>query len=508
MLLRFGKTSPASDPRWPSVRAAAAGLPAAVKVLVFCFFGVFFGLASAVLPWQFVVAILGLPIVIFLAFSMPLAAFLLSLLLMFGLVPEFILASIPLAGARLRPPELLLMLVLVAISLRAWAIHDWRFLQPLRALWLPLSLLVAGLAGGFVYGKVILRNELALADARQFIGWCSLPVALWMSVHRQKWFERVILLLSLASATVMLLQFTTGVQFIYGFRGAESLSREYSDVVRSAIGGGLFLLAYSAYLLYLRSCSDARHRWWYLLGTLVLVGGLVVSMNRAVWAGFALGGLFVILFRPRGSRSQMPSLLGIVLMLSLMAGLTYTIKPRLFEAVLDRALSVAEEGQRGSSLGFRFEENRQATAALSRSPVLGVGMGGEYKRAFRQVEKSGSFDTETSFIHNGYLALWLKLGIAGVAFCLALAVGLTLMYLKTARHDRGPQASESRVRAFAGLACVICFYVSALTSPDFSSLGQLAALGIVITPILLAWASVRSVAVGGVPGGLAARQPV
>lgn len=459
--------APANGGRAASILVALVGL----------FFAVFFGLASAVLPWQFIVGLLGLPVLLLVGAAMPTVLFVAALLLLFGIMPEFIMAALPLGGATLRPAELVLIFCFVVVLARV--LLNGIDLKPLlRPLAWPLAILVCGFLLGMVKGKVLSNNTLALADARQYVGWLALPVGLWFGIKHPGRLQRIIIGVALLAATLMILQLGLGVQLIFGFRGAEYLSKDFSDVTRSAIGGGLFFLGFAAYRLFLHACDGDRWRWTALLGSLIAIGGIVASFNRAIWAGFVVGALLLLVFKPRTRYSTFAPFIVLFTFVCIGVAGLLAAKPRAADALIERVASIKDEGRRGSSLGFRFDENQQALEALRRSPITGVGMGGEYKRVYRQLSTAGSFDTEIAFIHNGFLSLWLKLGVFG----LLLPAALLLWGVKLARR-----ASDGhRLNASAGLATLILLLVSMLTSADLSTSSGTAAVGSVLALMLLA----------------------
>lgn len=458
----------------PGSRINAAAL---VVPLVGLILAVIFGLASAVLPWQFLVGILGLPVLLVVGAAMPTMLFVAALLLLFGIMPEFIMAALPLGGATLRPAELVLIFCFVAVLARV-LLSRMDLLTRLKPVRWPLAVLICGFVLGLVKGKLLSSNALALADARQYVGWLALPIGLWFTIAHPGRLQRIVIGIALLASALMIVQFGLGVQLIFGFRGAEQLSKDFNDVTRSAIGGGLFFLGYAAYRLFLHACDGQRWRWVALAGCLLAVGGIVASFNRAIWAGFAVGALVLLIMKPRTRHSAvLPFVILFTFFCFGVAGLFVT-KPRAADAIVERIASVSDEGRRGSSLGFRIEENQQALEALRRSPLVGVGMGGEYKRVYRQLSKAGSFDTEIAFIHNGYLSLWLKLGAFGLV--------LPAVLLIAGWRLRRATVKSGQLAGTAGFACLILLLVSMLTSADLSTSSGTAAIGCVLALMLAA----------------------
>ncbi len=471
---------------------------AALASLAILLLALFLGLAIAILPWQFVIVGVGMPILLITGLVYPLVVFGAGLLLMFGIVPEFLMTALPLGGARIRPPELMLIFLFVIICFRVSVDQEpyLVLLAPVR--WLIIVLLL-GLLLGLVRGRLFASNQLAFADARQFVGWLALPITLWFMQKQPTAMVRLVVGISVIAGLLMMGQFVFGVKLIYGFRGAENLSSEFSDIMRSAIGGGLFLLVFTSYYLYLRSCHSAALRWLYLIGSIICLGGIVVSFNRAVWAGFLLGGALTIILKPKTKNSQAVSIIALISILLLSCAGVLIFKPRAAEAVYERVASIMTEGRRGSSLGFRFDENQQALTALRKNPVLGVGLGGEYKQVFRQQGIGGGFDTESSYIHNGYLSLWLKLGIFGLLLPIFIMAAVVLMYRRLVVKVEDTADPTLRIFGLPALATVAMMFVSAVTSPDWSTLGQCSVLGILLAIIITQYARVRVIA--GSKGG-------
>lgn len=484
MKLKLGSARPvALDPPFNQSRKLKRQASTFVVPILALALALFFGLAAAVLPWQFLVGVAGLPLLLLMGLAFPLPVFGISLLLMLGIVPEFIMAALPLGGASLRPPELILIFLFFVVFVKTKA-GGVELIESLRPIGFLMVLLVVGLSVGFLKGTVLAHNTLALADARQFVGWLALPISIWFTHTRPAALQKLIIGIALLSSILMISQLAFGVQLIFGFRGAENLSEEFSDVTRSAIGGGLFFLIYAAYVLFLMACNNERFRWLSLFACIIVIGGVVASFNRAIWAGFVIGALLLLFLKPRTKFSFGAPLVILLLMVSLGISALFIAKPRIADALISRISSVQEEGRRGSSLGFRFDENEQALEAIRAHPFMGVGMGGEYKQSFRQLGADGGFSIENSYIHNGYLSLWLKLGVAGILFPLVLGASIVARYRNIFSNKRLRDEDQIKIQVAAATATIAVMYISALTSPDWTTLGQCAALGIFLALLL------------------------
>ncbi|WP_295750795.1 O-antigen ligase [Undibacterium sp.] len=439
------------------------------------FLAIFFGLASAVLPPKFLLMFGSIPLAILMAGLFPALAFSAVLVIAFGLLPQFLFGSLSLGGASLQPAELLILLIFSILIFRGEGL--WRSaLLPAKSLILPFCLLAAGVALGFFQGKILAHYKYAGADFRQYVGWLALPVALWLNRRYPGIVRRIVLYIALGAACAMVFQMVSGIQIIYGFRGSEGLTKEFNDVKRSAIGGGELFLVYSAYYLFAHFCDSDSFRKTALFGLILVLGALVASFSRGVWASALLGALVFLLISPKFKRSKsLYTLIALVSATVFGLGLSVAV-PRVGEAMVDRVLSIAQEGKKGSSVGFRLYENQQAWKSIQESPILGKGVGAEYKAVFRQVELGGGFDTEKSYVHNAYLGIWLKLGIFGFIFPFFLTFLLfrSVFSRRKTDHQLELQLRTARLSSCAAFSSLIGVAVYGLTSPVWSTFSAIA----------------------------------
>ena len=431
---------------------------------------VILGIACAILPPLYILAFFSAPLAILIATIFPALALSTILLIAFGLVPSFLFPTLTFGGATFQPAELMLMFTFCIVLIKGYA--EWKGILPrAKPLRLALILLSAGLVIGLINGKLLGNYHYAMADFRQYLGWLALPIALWLASRNPESIHRIVLTIALLAAAMMAFQMLTGIRVIYGFRGAEILTKEFSDVSRSAIGGGEIFLIYAAYYLFVRFCEADRGRLWILLGMQLIFCGLIASFSRGVWAGFLLGGIIFIATLPQLKRNKTSIAILIAALILGVGSLAVLAVPRIGEAAVERVLSVKDEGKSGSSLGFRFDENQQALDAIKRSPIFGRGLGVEYKRAFRQSGSDGGFEVETSFVHNGYMNLWLKLGIVGLAYPFVLIFSLWKIVKEKSKATGVADSSDrkSMLRAYAAFSTLISFAVLGLTAPVWST---------------------------------------
>ncbi len=150
--------------------------------------------------------------------------------------------------------------------------------------------------------------------------------------------------------------------------------------------------------------------------------------------------------------------------------------------MVGRVLSYKEEGGRGTSVGARLDENRQALKPMQQNFWTGLGHGGEYKTYLNPEDE---FVEQAIYIHNGYFYIQLKYGILGI--------------LSAAPADRPGDLGE-RVRATgayrredpwfwrsqAGMGCMFAFAVNAVSSPVWLEFGPTMGLACALTHLAAA----------------------
>lgn len=446
------------------------------------------GAAAALLPPVFLIIFFSLPITLLLAATFPAAALFLLLIVTFGLLPPFVFASLPLGNATARPHELILLATFALVFIKG--LRDWgSVLACTKPLWLAFAALTTGLLIALIKGKLLANNPSALSELRQYFGWLALPVALWLGWKNKDVVHRIVMIVALLASAAMLFQLLSGIQVIYGFRGAEELSKEFQDVKRSAIGGGVIFLCYAGYYLFYRLCNAEHGRFLAFLALLIVVGGLTATFTRGIWLGFFLGGLVFLAMTPK-FRSSKAFVVSLVTAACLVAGLTTAlVVPRVGEALADRVTRVADEGGRGTSFGYRIDENLQAWAAIKDSPILGKGLGAQFKTIYNQTgNTTGFIADQSSFIHNTYLNLWVKLGLLGLFYPVALIGGLYL-YLRTAVSETTEVESsranlERLARKVAAFCCLITTAVYGMSSNEWAVFTTLAPLACLVAIIV------------------------
>lgn len=332
----------------------------------------------------------------------------------------------------------------------------------------------------FAKGYVIERYTLAIPDARKHFGWMMLIVAAFVERQRPWRLHSIVVAIASILSVEMLIQAASGrliLAQIYEFKAEAS---EGSSIPRGTTWGAEYLMMYVVYFSLQRlTASQEPQRLRKALPLLLLsMAGLLCTFTRGIWAA-AIAGLFFLVLFSGPLRIRLAVRLGIAATVAvvLVMGLAATGN-KLADAVVGRALSYKEEGGRGTSVGARLDENRQALKPMRENFWTGLGHGGEYKTYLNPEDE---FVEQAIYIHNGYFYIQLKYGILGT-LSLVLLLGLVVWVSAFVRR-RIPPEDPWFWRSQAGMGCMFAFAVNAVSSPVWLEFGPVMGLACALTHI-------------------------
>ncbi len=303
-------------------------------------------------------------------------------------------------------------------------------------------------------------------DLRFFLGeWLSLSFfALYFpireAVARHKWgLQAVLISILVVALFVQLRNFANYreilVEAVYSWQLTRGRAMTNTAIIMLPVFGGL------VYLLHAK-------RWrGYLIGGAIFTlffGGLILSQTRGHWLAFAVSCLVLLPVFGQNQRLRLygigvASILGMVAAGYLLLGNAF---PLVAAGILDRVLSIGTAASDDISLLNRFRETAVVMGEVVKNPILGYGLGVPFR--FWDPTYLPPFTLVTSFLHNGFVALWYKFGIWGL--------GLVLFFWGSAikrglRLYRSSAPELLRVTGLAAAAVLISFVVSAITSNPF-----------------------------------------
>ncbi|ABE50285.1 O-antigen ligase family protein [Methylobacillus flagellatus] len=418
-----------------------------------------FGFVSAIFPWWWIVAIILSILFIFIGFTYPLVALIAVIAISSRLIPDTFLPSIRLLGGTIPSSDMALFATFIFCFFKYNSEFSFTK-QALSPLAIPLFVVLLLLL--FSVFRAVFEIRLPLKDilgeSRHFLYWLLIPLIALTCSDRQRFKFIVFGFLFVAFL------FSIG-QILQGFLGVNVFGRELtsletlgsinSDVTRSMTSGTHIIVWGFLFVLALFANRIGFSKTLIIL-CIFTGAGIFLTYGRAVWGGTFLAVLF--LCWKLGTKKMLRSvgLIAIVAVFGLSAMLA--IKPGAIEGAMQRLFSVEEEVSHGSSLGWRFYENKMAWAAIQRSPLLGIGLGAPY----RPPAKSDVTAEQVRYVHSAYIYLTLKTGIIvfmSVIFLIFKILHLT--YIQTRSND----LFISSV-AIASFAAMIEYFLACITQPE------------------------------------------
>lgn len=421
-----------------------------------------FGIASAIFPWWFVIAIAVSIIFLVGAILFPVGALIFVVGITCGLVNDTMLPKLHVFGGTIQASDLGLVLASVSCIVRYR--KDIRpALKSLSPVIYPLVLFLL-----FVFVSAI-RSLLelgipikdVLGESKHFIYWVLVPVFAVVGVNRDRFNGAVSGLLILASlfATGQIGQGIFGVPIFSGNARLEDLDTlgVVSESVLRSITQGVHFLVWGLLLCQVFLATRTKKRLRLKILSVACIAALFLTFGRAVWAGTFLAICFIS-FRLGLKPMVKSTVFMIVVGISALA-LVFVARPGAIQAGVERALSVREEVSHGSSLAWRYYENEIAWKHIKSSPLFGIGLGSSY----RPPAQSDVVAEQVRYVHNAYLYLLLKGGL--------VALGLFLVFIYkliwvTFRLTKSPDTFFSSL-ALAWLATFIAYFLASFTQPEF-----------------------------------------
>ena len=189
----------------------------------------------------------------------------------------------------------------------------------------------------------------------------------------------------------------------------------------------------------------------------VTVTGVILSLNRNMLLGLALGLCAAALVAPQRRRFVvMAAVLGMTL-----SGVVLLAQGSSYEsnAIVSRVASITNYSQlQTQTLDDRYYENGIALARIRAHPIGGLGWGPDYGAMLLSSDDGFLVSQPRPFMHEQYLWIWMRAGLIGL---MALIAMIVLGLVNGARWCRARQAQGD---AWLGAGVVVALVALAASS--------------------------------------------
>ena len=316
-------------------------------------------------------------------------------------------------------------------------------------------------------------------DARAFMYWLWLPLLFWLAGSRpdgDRNLARVLIAIACAVAVLALVQYVFGVQLIREGRvgSLETGGSVDIDTTRVQMPGFTFVLVGLSWAV-VSIVKGGKRIFYGIPLAFLFTAALYVNFGRALWTWSVLA--VVVCGAVMGFKRAMIIIgtLG-VLGISVGAGL-YLSKPVIIDNIVHRFGSVADEGGSKSSFGWRRLENQAAAEHIVQSPLVGIGLGGEYRSWVPDIRQ---FSEHTRYIHNAYVFMAVKLGLPAAVLLVVMLLRIWWRSLRL-RHAPGPREDTLWVAIVGSFLSILAI---STTQPELVSTHTIFLLCLMLAKLL------------------------
>lgn len=426
--------------------------------------------------YEIAIGILLAPLFLIVAWSAPEVALLGVFAILFGIVPATVVPSLPVAGGQIRGEDFFLFTLFLMLLLKRAAQPAISFggFRPFAG---PLIFLLILTIISLVNALYIQDNGIKpiLQEARFFYFWLLAPMAV-IAIDSRARLNRFLIGVGvtalLVSIGVVLLQ-TTGFELFKGDeltnRALITLDKAISGVVR-AVPPGTFFVALILFLVVARYLLKENGLLFTFAIVPLLAFEIISTFGRALWGGITIG--LLLLGFSLGLRALAKMAIAGVIAGVAAVGFISIVKPQLLTAAYARAFSIEKEVERGSSLEYRYVENRSALGKIAENP-LGIGLGGMVHRKFHMAMD----DNTRRYVHNGYLYMVVKLGVIAIVF----PIWLTWRFYRQSRNVLRNASSKGDHALVVSLAAsLVMVIIGNMVEPEWMSVPGVAFIALLV----------------------------
>jgi hypothetical protein len=401
-------------------------------------------------------------------FRKPALGLLIVVLLSASIIDFESLPLIPVGVGSLTLTDVVLLSLLILLIFKRS--YDFAFTPVPTPLVRPLAVLLA--AGVFSAAYAILIFQLDFNRVIQhlrgvlYFGICYLLLNILRERGQIRFLINGLYLIAAFVSLAMLAQAAVGDAYVLVAGRVESagtFEKEF-DTLRILPPGAI--LVFACFMTCLCSLVMKRPyfiwlsiRFYTLLALLAAIG---ITYNRNYWVALAVLILLLFALLPGPGKWRLACILCVCVLAGTLAVAGYSVSQSsngaFLNALTDRFTSLfsVDDLAKSSSLQFRFMENTYALKTMERYPILGMGLGNNYRPSVL-----GPEDIHLNYIHNGYLWYLMNLGPVGFAGFLWFFFGFVIRGLRAWRRiDDLALKSTALGFALSGIGIMMISFVS------------------------------------------------
>lgn len=450
-----------------------AGVLGFMIVMTLSFVAIIAGLFSAMLPWWLALLLFAPPLIIWVGGKWPLLGLVVALLAGYGFFPIGLLMS---------DMTVIGFVVFMLVMQRRYVASS---LSAYTKVWWPLAALLLWGLWSVVYGYFYRGNYL------NYVYHDSISVAYWLLMipilliakneEKAKGALYALIAVSILLSCVALAQSIFNLRLNFsGLGKVGALTNEEGGIAglaRSSIPG-ILLLIFTFVVAFLRLATpNSSHKLFWTFLLVMSMAGIFVTFGRTSWSVTVFCAFVAAWMSGRVVFTRFMLTGSVVLVIML---LVFSIlMPDLMVGIAKRFLSIGDEfGAKGSSLRWRLLENEFARMAILNNPVMGIGLGGEYKPRLVDMRVFGS---QTFYIHNGYFYVLMKMGLVGFVLYSAHYFNM-LKHSWTKRQEPGlvGDCQKAMFSLFVGTMILSYAQPEFMQGPSIASLASISAITIAL----------------------------
>lgn len=433
--------------------------------------GLILGASIAFTSPFFVIAALIIAIAVFLILKKPIISILGIVILDSTILYGNANLSISLGIGHIYLTDILLMTSLILILVRAAVEPDFKLIHTPLDLPILLFVGVAWLSTFIAIATSSLTLQDSLGEMRVVANYLVFFIVTnFLREEKElRFLIRFFLLLATVVSIIMIAQFFAGTSLSFLPGRVETLQTQdttYVGITRVLPPGQSLVLVMGIAIMAVLVLGWRRQNNILIYLQACIVGlGIIISFNRSFWVmtTFALILLAYLTRKRELSRLLSLGFLTIVLALLLLFPVQFSANPQIDEfinATLTRLDTLMNPSAtlNEPSLRFREIENQYVLPQVVAHPILGLGLGAEYR------PQNPNLSNLTGYIHNAHFWIMMKTGLLGYLFFLWFSIAFLIRSFKYWRL-----AADVQIKAYmlSFALTYLSVFLGAIVNPMF-----------------------------------------